>query len=122
MTRTARQKNYDHGVRAENIATLFLQCKGYKIIARRYKTPGGEIDIIARRGRTLAAVEVKAYARIEDGLRAVNPRTQIRIAQAVNFFLSRHPQYIDYTIRFDMIMYAPPFSLRHLDNAWEARP
>ena len=121
MNRTAKQKTYDQGLLAESFAAVYLFFKGYKIIARRFKTPGGEIDLIARRGRTLAVIEVKARTSLDDGAGAVNARAQNRIEQALRFFLSRHPQYIDYTIRFDVIAIALPFSIRHLDNAWSAR-
>lgn len=64
-----RQRAERRGRRAEKIAAWFLRAKGYAVLARRYKTPVGEIDLVARRGRTLAFVEVKARKEGEAALR-----------------------------------------------------
>lgn len=119
--RTRKQQSYDRGLWAEHVAAFYLFLKGYRILRRRYKTPVGEIDLVAVRKKTLAMVEVKAREKAEDGLCAVNVRSQGRIARAAGYFLAAHPSYAEYNIRFDVVVYAWPFSLRHLDNAWLGR-
>ncbi|GJL85028.1 MAG: UPF0102 protein [Micavibrio sp.] len=119
--KTKKQKAYDRGLWAESLAAMFLMLKGCRILERRYKTPVGEIDLIAKRGKTLLMVEVKARAGLDEALEAVDLKTQKRIEKATLIFLSKHPHYVDYTIRFDVIALTRPFRFRHLDNAWQAR-
>lgn len=122
MTAANRKlRNYSLGLRAEKAAALWLVLKGYKILKKRFKTPVGEIDLIAKRGKTIVFVEVKARTDADAGLYAVGSRAQARIEQAAKYFLALHPAYNGYDMRFDIIVYAPPFFLRHLDNAWAAR-
>ncbi len=116
-----RKKAYKHGLWAESFAALYLMLKGYRILVRRYKTPVGEIDLIAKRGKTLLMVEVKARAGLDEALEAVDTKTQKRIEKAARIFLSKYPRYADFTVRFDIVALARPFRFRHLDNAWEAR-
>lgn len=118
--RTKRQKAYGRGVIAEYVACLYFLIKGYRPVKLRYKTPVGEIDLIARRGRTLVVAEVKSRADITATLEAVTPRNRKRIENAVKYFLGTHPKYNDYAVRFDVVGIAWPFYLKHLDNAWHA--
>ncbi|MGQ0526907.1 MAG: YraN family protein [Alphaproteobacteria bacterium] len=111
-------KIYEQGLQAESRAALYLQMKGYRIIARRYKTPVGEIDLIARRGKTLAAIEVKTRRAQSDALESVTAKNQARVARALEYFLKHHTRYAGYTIRFDALIYSPPLGFQHLDNAW----
>jgi putative endonuclease len=67
------------GLSAESRAAIFLVAKGYRIVARRWKTPVGEIDIVARRRRALVFVEVKARERADDAAEAVTERSKRRI-------------------------------------------
>lgn len=118
-------KAYRTGHIAEAIAAIYLRLKGYRIEATRTKTPVGEIDILAIKGRTLVAVEVKARASINDAWDAITPKNQSRVLQATQYFMSRNPGFADYDIRFDVIVigqiYGLPLRLRHLDNAWQAK-
>ena len=107
------------GLAAENFAALLLRLKGYRILARRYKTPVGEIDLIARRGRTIAFVEVKARQTMDEALAAVTPAMQARITRAAGYFLAGNPALAQLTLRFDLMAVRPPFYCRHLDNAWQ---
>ena len=116
-----KQQSYRRGLWAEQRAALYLLCRGYKILRMRYKTPVGEIDLLARRGNVLAAIEVKARSTTENGLYAVAQRSQGRIERALQCFLAANPQYSNHDIRFDVIIYAGHFSITHLDNAWAAR-
>lgn len=117
MTRD-RIARYRLGLRAESLAALYLRLKFYRIIARRYRTPIGEIDLIARRGKMLCFVEVKARASLDDAAFALTSRSQARIVRAAESYLSRHPQPMNMDLRFDLVLVAPGFRIRHLDNAW----
>lgn len=112
------KKAYRFGMLAEHIAAFGLCLRGYKILARRYKTPVGEIDLIAQRKNVLAFVEVKARADIDSALQALTPRMQERIGRAAGYFIMQNNHFTAYTIRFDLIALAPPFFWKHLDNAW----
>ncbi len=108
------------GRRAEALAALYLGCKGYKILERSFRTPLGEIDIVARRGRTLAMVEVKYRLRIMDAAWAITPTQRRRIENAARGFIAAHPRYADYHIRFDAILMAPGRWPTHLRDAWRS--
>ncbi len=107
------------GRRGETLAAWFLRLKGYRIIASRFKTPVGEIDLVARRFGVLVFVEVKARkaGSVEDAWIAVNDR---RIASAADYFLARHPRYADTDMRYDVIFLAPFTWPRHVVNAFDA--
>ena len=111
--------SYDKGILAEIYVALFLVLKGYKILAWRYKTRVGEVDLIARKRDTIVFVEVKQRPSLEKALEATTPRMRRRIAAASRHFLSRHiPSSPSFTARFDLAAIAG-FRIRHLDNAWE---
>jgi putative endonuclease len=109
---------YASGLRAEAFAALLLRLKGYRILARRYKTRVGEIDLIARRGRTIAFVEVKARRSLAAALESLTPAMRARICRAALSYIARNPRHAGCDLRFDLIAAAPPFYWRHLDNAW----
>ncbi|MBX3505988.1 MAG: YraN family protein [Parvibaculum sp.] len=106
------------GLRAEMIAALLLRLKGYRIVARRLKTPAGEIDMVVRRGRALAIVEVKARGVDDTAVEALLPRQQRRLEQAATHFLGRHPQLADLALRFDVVLVTPFRLPRHMKDAW----
>jgi putative endonuclease len=108
------------GLSAESRAAMLLIAKGYRIAARRWKTPFGEIDIVARRRRDLVFVEVKARERIDDAAEAVTERSKRRILAAAEFWLSRHDDDANCYIRFDVILIAPGKLPRHIANAFDA--
>lgn len=114
-----KKQSYRFGLWAENLAALYMMIKGYRILARRYKTQYGEIDLIGRRGKTILFIEVKARGCMNDALESLGKRSQKRIMKAAEYFLSTNTEYADHTIRFDFIAMAPPFYVRHLDNAWQ---
>lgn len=114
----ARLAAYWSGHRGEALAALFLRLKFYQLKGRRYKTPLGEIDLIAERFGTIVFVEVKARrsARAEtDALNAVN---QKRIARAAQYWLAKHPQHSGKNMRFDVVFVAPWRWPRHWTNAF----
>ncbi len=111
-----KRTTYDKGLKAEMLAAWFLRFKGYCILARRYKTPCGEIDIVAQRGNILVFVEVKQRDCLERALEALTPQSQTRIRRAAQIYLQNDRQSQEKTSRFDVIAYIPPFSIHHLDN------
>ena len=116
----ARQAAYRLGLKAETLAAWWLRAKGYRILARRLKTPAGEIDLVARRGSTVAFVEVKARAGRDQAIEAVTPQTQRRIVRAAEMWLSRRPDHAALTLRFDIVAIVPGRLPLHLANAFEA--
>lgn len=109
---------YDKGIISEYIAALYLTFKGYRIIKMRYKTPVGEIDIIAKKGAAIICVEVKYRKTIDSGLYAISRPSQKRIMNAANMYLSRNGRTQSTQIRFDALILSPPFSVKHIVNAW----
>lgn len=114
--------SYKDGLWAEAVAEIILRLKGYRIIARRYKTPVGEIDIVAKRGRMIAFVEVKYRRSIPEALECLTPSMKSRISNAARHFIAAYPVYTDYDMRFDLLALSGIFSFRHLDNAWQTSP
>ena len=107
------------GLATEKAAALLLRLKGYKILAQRYKTPSGEIDIIAAKGRTVSFVEVKRRRDTDTALYAISPRAQRRITQTAEIFLAENPQYADYNMRFDVISQRSGHFPMHHKNMWQ---
>jgi len=116
----ARVAAFRTGVSAETRAAAFLIAKGYRILARRFRTPHGEIDIVARRRNLLAFVEVKARASLDDAAYAVTPRQQARIIAAAELWLMAHPEHAGYDLRFDAMLIAPRRLPHHLMAAFDA--
>ncbi|WP_026785039.1 YraN family protein [Pleomorphomonas koreensis] len=102
---------------AEAMAAWALRLKGYRILAARYRTPLGEIDLVARRGGVVAFVEVKARATLDAGLEAVDAGGWRRIEAAADLYLARHPQLAGLTLRFDLMVISPRRWPRHVENA-----
>jgi len=91
------------GLSAESCAAISLMAKGYRIVARRWKTPFGEIDIVARR-RALVFVEVKARERADEAAEAVTERNKRRIVAAAELWLAHHPDDIERNICLDVML------------------
>ncbi|MDR3493082.1 MAG: YraN family protein [Ancalomicrobiaceae bacterium] len=108
------------GLSAETRAVWSLRLKGYAIVARRFKCPRGEIDVIARRGRTLAFVEVKARSSFEAALEAVTPRGRRRIEAAASAWGARNPAFADFFWRYDIIAVVPRRWPKHVVDAFRA--
>ncbi len=99
---------------------MFLIAKGYRIVARRWKTPSGEIDIVARRRRALVFVEVKARAHADDAAEAVTERGKRRIVAAAELWLAHNPDDAQREIRFDVMLVTPGKMPQHITNAFDA--
>lgn len=113
-----RQRAERAGRRAETLAALLLRLKAYRILARRYRAPMGEIDIVAEQFGTLVFVEVKARrpaASEEEALLAVN---RARILRAASHYLMMHPGLADRSMRFDLVLVTPGRLPRHIRNAF----
>ena len=118
----ARIEAYLGGHRGEALAAWFLRLKLYRVVQRRYKTPVGEIDLIATRFGTTVFIEVKARSKpvVEaEALQAVN---RSRITRAAQYWLARHPGKAQTNFRFDVIFLAPGRWPRHVINAFDASP
>ena len=116
--RGERRRRETLGRRAEWIAGVWLQLKGYRLLDRRARTPHGEIDIVALRGPILAFVEVKARATKCAAIEAVTPFNRIRIERAARLWAGRRAQWADRNWRFDIIGVAPGRLPHHLRDAW----
>ena len=108
------------GLSAENRAAAFLMAKGYRILAKRFRTPYGEIDLVARKRNLLVFVEVKARASLDEAAYAVTPRQQQRIIAAAQAWLMSHPEHAEFELRFDAMLIAPRRLPRHLLAAFDA--
>jgi putative endonuclease len=108
------------GLSAEARAAAYLMAKGYRILAKRFRTPHGEIDLVAKRRNVVAFVEVKARATLDDAAYAVTPRQQRRIIDAAQGWLMAHPEHAEFDLRFDAMLIAPRRLPRHLLAAFDA--
>lgn len=107
------------GRRAEGLAALWLSLTGWRIVARRVRTRAGEIDLVARRGRVLAFVEVKARSDRTDAERLIlAPAQRSRIVRAAASWAARRPWTQGLSWRFDAVILAPWRWPRHLADAW----
>ena len=118
-----RQRAEKRGRRAESLAAIMLMLKGYRILERRARTPAGEIDLIAKRGKLIAFVEVKARKTVIVALEAVTPRAQSRISRAAELWMARRSDFADHDWRFDIVAVLPGRFLyfgwpKHFPDAW----
>ena len=115
--RERRQQAERGGRRAERLAAWWLRLKGWRILAVRARTPVGEVDLVARRGRTLAFVEVKARAKHEAAELALDDWRLRRVARAAEALVPRYARDGD-EIRIDALFIVPGRLPRHLANVW----
>lgn len=111
---------FQTGLSAESRACAWLIARGYRVLARRFRTPVGEIDIVAKRRNLVAFIEVKARAALDDAAYAVTSRQQQRIIAAAQAWLAKNPQYEQHDMRFDAILVAPRRLPKHLTAAFDA--
>ncbi|MGH6866561.1 MAG: YraN family protein [Methyloceanibacter sp.] len=116
MMRAARVKAYRSGLFPEPVAALLLRLKGHRIVARRYKTPVGEIDLVVLNGKRLAFVEVKR--RQTDAPWTLPAKQRRRIVRAAQYWLSGHPDFAGHDLAFDVVLAAPWTWPRHIANAF----
>lgn len=113
-----RRRAERRGRWAETLCLWSLRLRGYRILARDYRVAVGEVDILARRGGTLVAIEVKARGDRASASEAVTPRQRRRITRAAAHFLSGRPDLARLTLRFDVMLVVPRQLPLHLRDAW----
>ena len=116
-----RKRAYGLGHHAEWAALVVLTLKGYRVLARRYSAPGGEIDLIARRGDTVAFVEVKARPTLDAAMISVTPEKIRRISRAAAHWIGRNPWSATYNLRGDAIFIGGLRWPRHMIGAFELK-
>ncbi len=116
--KASRRAAYRRGHAGERLAAFRLMLGGYRILARRYRTKVGEIDLIARRGGVVAFIEVKRRGDLADGLEAVTPQARQRIRRAAELYIRRNPVLAEQTLRFDVMVVTPWSWPRHIVDAW----
>jgi putative endonuclease len=114
----SRQQAEKRGRGAETLACWYLRLHGWRILARRARVPGGEVDIVARRRRTLAFVEVKARASADAALLALDDWRLRRVAVAAERIAPRYMRDGD-DVRIDALFIVPRRWPRHLANVWQ---
>ena len=118
--RPERVAAFGLGISAESRAAAYLVAKGFRILSRRWKSPRGELDIVARRRKLLIFVEVKARDTLEAAAESIDARAQRRIAAAAEAWLATYPQPNVTDMRFDAMLVAPGKIPRHIQGAFEA--
>ncbi|EYS92540.1 TIGR00252 family protein [Bartonella bacilliformis str. Heidi Mejia] len=120
MQKKDRRKSFYRGIRSEKWAAWWLRLKGFRIVARRFKTKSGEIDLIARRGNLVLIVEVKARATLADAMVAVCRMNERRIEAAADVWLAQQKDYSALCVRFDFIAILPWRLPHHIPRFFES--
>ena len=113
-----RQRAQRRGRVAEWLCLWHLRLHGWRIVARGWRCPSGEIDILARRRGVLAVIEVKSRGEIDAAASALARRQRRRIARAAEAFLLSRPDLAPLDLRFDLMLVAPLELPRHWPGAW----
>jgi putative endonuclease len=114
----ARRRAHLFGLRAESVAALLLRLKGYQVLDRRFAAAGGEIDLVARRGATIAFVEVKARDDLDAAAAAISETKRRRVSRAARVWLARNPWAAGLNLRGDAVFVAPWRLPRHIAAAY----
>ena len=115
-TSSERRRRYRLGMSAELVAAAYLMLKGYRVLARRHKTPVGEVDlIVVRRGR-VAFVEVKRRQTMSEAEASITPRQRRRVRRAAELWLARNRRYLGFEIGFDALCLLPRRWPVHIEN------
>ena len=117
MIKKPRKKTYQQGKLAELIGCIWLTLKGYRIRHWRYKTPVGEIDIIAQKGQTIIFVEVKRRPSYTAAIESISLWQQHRITQAALWYQAAQKKQWGFSARFDILLVVP-WRVHHHMNAW----
>lgn len=116
----ARQIAFERGISAEGRAASFLRARGYRILARRWRSRAGEIDIVAGRRFTLVFVEVKARPTLDIAAWSVTDRQRQRIIAAAEAWIAAYPHTLLRDVRFDAVLVAPGCKPLHIESAFDA--
>lgn len=114
----ARLTGYRKGLRTETLAAWYLRLKGYRILAMRFKTRVGEVDIIARRGSRIVFAEVKWRQSRDGALESISEENRQRVRRAAELYLQKHPRYTGCDIRFDALVFSPRRWPLHITSAF----
>jgi len=121
MSGAAPRRAREHaGRRAEAIAAWWLRLRGFSVLAARWRTKVGEIDLVALRGDLVVFVEVKRRATLAAAAEAVTTTNRGRVVRAAEQYLARRPDLAGTTVRFDAVLLAPWSAPRHVEGAWDA--
>ena len=112
-----RRAAESRGRKGEARAAWFLRAKGWRILDQRVRTPAGEVDLVARRGKLIAFVEVKARRSAAELDHAIDEHRLSRVAAAAEMLAQRYLQEGD-DMRVDVVLIAPRTWPRHIENAW----
>jgi putative endonuclease len=116
---TARRRRAERRGRfAEWLCRWHLRLHGWRIVARGWRCPAGEIDLVARRGKILAIIEVKSRGEIAAAADALTPRQRRRIARATEALIAARPDLAALDLRFDLMLVAARRLPRHWPDAW----
>jgi putative endonuclease len=118
VDREARRRRERRGRSAETLAAWRLRLAGYRVVERRLRTPVGEIDIVAVRGRILVLVEVKARAESAEAAELVGPRQRRRLERAAAWLQAHRPHLAGHAVRFDLMLVRPLRIPVHVADAW----
>lgn len=113
-----RRRAWRHGRAAEAVAAGFLRLTGWRVLARNWRCPVGEIDIIVRRRHTIAFIEVKTRDELRVAGEAIGVRQRERIRRAASLYLARHPALASLDARFDALLILPWRWPVHIRDAW----
>ena len=117
-----RQQAEQRGRWAETAALWALRLKGYRLLARRFKSKAGEVDLIMRRGDVTAFIEVKARHTRDAALDSVTPHQARRIAAGASAWMSRDQLANRQFCRFDIVAVTPYQWPQHIENAYDGAP
>ncbi len=118
-TSAARRRDaYRTGRWAEGLCAALLRLKGYRIVARGFRLPVGEIDIVARKSDLLVCVKVKARRSFREAVEALTPRQRRRIARAAEAFIAGREEFAALGVRFDVMAVTPRRLPRHIKDAF----
>lgn len=116
--KASKQRAEARGRWAEVVTTWIYRFQGFRLLAWRYRTPVGEIDLVMRRGKLIVFIEVKARARLDDALHALLPHQRERLCRAAAIFLRDHPIHHHCDMRFDLMGLQPWRLPCRIINAW----
>ena len=119
--RLTRQEAERRGHRGEWLAAWYLRLKGYRILAKRFKTSRGQVDIIARRKDLIVMVEVKARPTVLEAMDAVTATAQRRIEAAGDIWLARQKDFARLSVRYDLIAILPRKWPVHVERLFDGR-
>jgi len=110
------------GRAGETAAVMFLEEKGAEILERNFRSPRGEVDIVAREGDTVIFAEVKTWSSygIDSLEQALDIKKQRKIIETSKYFLSIHRKYRYMAVRYDVIFISPG-GITHLASAFTER-